>query len=263
MRKIHLLAVLLILALGSCRSPLEVTNISYQSARPVSVKTLPQNPEIKAVYSVINDGDLLIAVSNPGSQPLLLDLSKSKFTSGSTTAGMLNPDFTTEKKIKKGTKWISGGTVWRLLEPLGLKGKLDMYDDNKDVMEVLPFATLPQSSIQPFGSALIPIAFPIQQFGSGTVTPGMVEYDKDNAIKRFKVEICYSTDGGRTFKTLESEYYFNSLVSVPVQNLQVNNAIRSIYAQKPDAVYEPWWTMSNHTNKGIISYRSNVITDCQ
>lgn len=68
---------------------------------------------------------------------------------------------------------------------------------------------------------------------------------KDQSYCRFSVCISYSIDGGQTFDKLVTDFYANSKVVVPVvKHGQVNNALRQIYEQKPDAINEYWWLLN-------------------
>lgn len=81
----------------------------------------------------------------------------------------------------------------------------------------------------------------------------------------FSVCISYSVDRGKTFKKMVTEFYVNSNIIVPVsRNENINEALRSIYLTKPDALGEPIWHLHFNSNHKIYTLNNGgVLYDYQ
>lgn len=86
----------------------------------------------------------------------------------------------------------------------------------------------------------------IKEYEKNTFT--MMSFTPKNSTLRFGISITYSVDNGQTFDRIDNDFYANTLIiSRPKQEGQLNEAVREIYINKPDALQEPWYQMYFHS----------------
>jgi hypothetical protein len=70
------------------------------------------------------------------------------------------------------------------------------------------------------------------------------EFTPDQTYAACNLCISYSVDDGKTFDTILTDIYANSLLVSKVKQVgQVNDALRTIYINKSDALTEPWFAL--------------------
>jgi len=127
------------------------------------------------------------------------------------------------------------------------------------------FADQPRISLGPNGSGLMSKKFSISGVGIVSTSQTYTNISKDRARLKFSVCLSYSIDGGKSFKKIVTDFFVNSQVFVPVERHgAVNDALRRVYMQKPDAVNEPCWILNFDSNvPGDDSYQYGVLCDYQ
>lgn len=110
----------------------------------------------------------------------------------------------------------------------------------------------PQVSIAPYGNGVMSKIYHIDGIGGEDYTQrgaNASNLSENQSYCKFSVCITYSFDGGNTYDKLITNFYANSQITIPVTKKgHVNEALRELYAQKPDAVNEKWWIISFDTS---------------
>lgn len=76
-----------------------------------------------------------------------------------------------------------------------------------------------------------------------------MDLTEENSYCKFSASISYSTNGGKTFEQIVTDFYANSKVIVPITAPgKTNEALRKLYATKNDAIHESWWLLHFDNN---------------
>lgn len=264
--KHKIIYIIACIALASCGSTKLTTNsVGYQSVRtahaqPSQTSPIPDEAKIAVAYTIGGDGALTAIVYNRTSEIMTIDQTKSFFVnSDGKSVSYYDPTVRTTSvtDMSSVTKGGSvnlgsiagalgiGGTIGQIANGINLGGSGTSGTAETSTTYV---ADLPQVSLAPHSNGAMSKTFRISGIGASSLNDKAVNQPsltKDQSYCRFSVCISYSIDGGQTFDKLVTNFYANSKVVVPVVNHgQVNNALRQIYEQKPDAINEYWWLLN-------------------
>lgn len=272
MKKSTKTASLLLLAAGmlySCSTQyLNVTGVAYQSIRsktPVSSRAdIPQDALIIVNCQVGPNGEFDVLVQNNTDKMMTIDRTKSFFRN---QAGNSIPYYDPTVKVQSQSTTVSGETgasvnLGSIASAAGIGGALGTALGGINVGGSKGTATTntnttyivdqPQISVAPHGQASMGRTFMIEGVGlsflsqaiQGTPTDVNNVFTLTQTYAACNLCVSYSLDDGKTFETLFTDIYANSLlVSKVKQTGKVNDALRSIYQNKNDALTESWYAL--------------------
>lgn len=271
--------------LSGCTSgKLANTAVSYQSLntrhlQPSEANPVPKTAKVLTLYSFDAEGHLTVLVKNLTSEIMVIDQVKSFLinTDGSSTS-YYDPTVrtTTTTNLESSTDGMSVN-LGAIAGALGVGGRLGTAlgginmggseTSGTSTSNTTYFADQPQISLGPNGSGLMSKKFQIKGIGRNSlpltsISLPSISYEQSTC--RFSVCITYSVDNGATFDKLVTEFYSDGLVTVPVRNFgMVNDALRSIFEVKRDALYEPWYMIyfKNNFDAGTNTLLEGVLCD--
>lgn len=275
MRKQFLLVCLF--ALCSCSvTRLETTKVAYQSVntvkmQPQSLADIPDDATILVTYAISDDGGLTAIVTNKTSEIMIIDQTMSFFvnTNGQSIS-YYNPtvrtttttDYTSSTKVGSvnlgaiGSAFGISGTLGSILNGVNVGGS---GTTGVSVTNATYIADQPKVSLAPRSNGAMSKVFNITGIGKEALASSNRTFphiSNNMAHCKFSVCISYSIDGGNTFDKIVTDFYENSEVISPVQGKgRVNDALRSVFTQKNDALYEPWWMLYFVNNAGGEDHR--------
>lgn len=256
---------------GACYGPRLITHsVAYQSVRTEHAQPTPESPipdaaKIAVAYSISSEGDLTAIVYNRTDEIMTIDQTLSFFvnsTGKSTSYYDPTVRTTATTDISSRTKGATvnlgavagalgvGGVVGQIANGINVGGS---GTSGQSVTNTTYVADLPRVSLAPRSSGAMSKVFRIIGIGKEALETATLQAplltEKDTYC-RFSVCISYSVDGGNTFQKLVTNFYADSQVVAPVMEKGlVNDALRQVYLQKPDAPYEPWWMLKfNYEN---------------
>lgn len=272
MKKPSLTASLLLLAAGalfSC-SPhyLNVTGVAYQSMRsqtPVlTLDDIPKDATIIVGCQIGQNGEFDVIVKNNTDQIMTIDRTKSFFRNQSGNS-MVYYDPTVQVQTQSttvgGERGASvnlgslaaaaniGGALGTALSGVNVGGSRSSATTNTNSTYIVD---QPQISIAPHGQASMGRTFIVAGVGSQFLDQAVLSAtdDVNNTFSPTKTYaacnlcISYSVDNGKTYETIITDVYANSLLVGKVkQTGKVNEALRTIYANKNDVFAEPWYML--------------------
>lgn len=265
-----ILGFLLVLGLlPSCKTQfLNVRGIAYQSVRAKgNIKTrsdLPLDATIIASYYIGANGQIEVVVQNNTNHIMTIDRTRSFFRNAN---GNSIPYYDPTVRVNTQST-MTGGSVGAsvnlggIANAAGIGGALGAAlggvnvggTENKSTTNTNTtyYVDQPQMSIAPHGRASMGRTFLIEGLGlefleqaiaSSQTDVGNV-FTSNHSYAFCNVCISYSVDDGKTFDTLLSDIYANSLFVSKVKRVgQVNEALRNIYIGKQDALVEPWFLL--------------------
>lgn len=286
-RKIFLLSLTGIsVILTSCSSSyLSTDRVAYQSVRttfaqPDDNNPIPEEVEIIVAYSISGNGDLTAIVFNRTDEIMTIDQTKSFFVNSNgvstsyydptvrTTSTTNSYSSTTGGSVNLGAvagAFGVGGPVGTLLGGVNVGGA---STDGTSTTYITQVADLPEVSLSPHSQAAMSKVYNISGIGGrmyGETTS--LDLDKKNSYCTFSVCISYSIDDGKSYKKLVTYFYANSKIVVPVSKYKnVNDALRKIYAAKPDALNEPYYNINFNDERyeeGKSNYVHGILYDFQ
>lgn len=263
----------------SCAPKLQVSAVAYQSilnSRADLQTKIPEDAKIATFYHIDTNGDMTVTVQNLTDEMMVIDQTKSFFIDANgTSTSYFDPTIrtSTTTDISSGTKGMSvnlgsvakaagvGGGLGSLLSGVNVGGSSTSgtVTSNTDYI-----TDQPKINIGPHGQILMSKRFHVSGVGQKALA------DQSNITQlgltpksshcTFGVTITYSVDGEETYSQFASEFFVNSILKVPVQKqgkkYLVNDALCKIYADKPNALAEPWYMLYFDYTKGIYGYRS-------
>lgn len=279
-----IIAAIGLLGLSSCSSHrLQISAIGYQSVRPERLKSVndpaTQSADIVVAYTISADGVLTGVIKNNTDEIMVIDQTKSTFvnTDGSshsyydpsvhTTSVTNHSSSTSGADVNLGSVagfFGIGGALGDLLSGVNVGGS---STNGQSVTNTTYTQDLPQVSIGSHGSVILSKSFQITGIGYNAIQhSGNVNFSCEERARsplKFNVSIIYSTDGGKSFDKITTNFFVNSSVIIPVNsNYNINNELRNIYKIKNGAIYEPWWTICLTNNiGGFDRYHQGVIID--
>lgn len=277
-RHVFALVLLAVVVLMSSCSKLIATKVTYRSVRttfaqPDKEHPIPEEAEIVVAYAISDEGKLNAVVFNRTDEIMIIDQTKSFFVNSDGQSTMYyDPTVraisttNTQSNTSGGSVNLGsvagfvgvGGPVGGLLRGVNVGGATT---NGVSTTEVVRIADMPEVSLSPHSHAAMSKSFSITGMSADRYLEGTaIDLDYKNTYCKFSVCISYSLDGGKNFKKIISNFYANSKIVVPVSNSKnVNEALRTIYTKKPDAIYEPFWRIDFHTNFYGHDYNPNCI----
>ena len=264
---IFMFACMLLASCGSTK--LSTSSVGYQSVRtthaqPSQTSPIPDDAKIAVAYTIGGDGALTAVVYNRTSEIMTIDQTKSFFVnSDGKSVSYYDPTVRTTSvtDMSSVTKGASvnlgsiagalgvGGTIGQIANGINLGGSGTSGTAETSTTYV---ADLPQVSFSPHSNGAMSKIFHINGIGASSLEGGAINQPtltEDQSYCRFSVCISYSTDGGRSFDKIVTDFYANSKVIVPVtQKGRVNDALRQVYQSKQDAINEYWWLLNFNYN---------------
>lgn len=271
----HLVALLISCFLfASCSSgKLATTGVIYQSIRTDNYKgEIPQDAKIAVLYSISGDGHITPVVVNKTDNIMIIDQTMSFFVnSDGNSTSYYDPTIKTTSKtnIASGTSGASvnlgavagafgiGGTIGAALGGINVGGS---ETSGTSTTNTTYFADQPRISLSPRSRGAMSKSFNISNVGFSTSSDAIIarvlasvtnnSYQSFFAKTRtespiqFSICISYSLDNGETFEKIVTDFYVNSQIAEAItQKGRVNDALRKIYQNKPDAINEQWWVL--------------------
>lgn len=273
-KRIHFIALgMLAVLMASCK-PYLVSNVAYQSvlnARPDLADAIPEDAVIATSYGITPNGNLIVVVRNLTDETMMIDKTKSFFVnSDGKSTSYYDPTVHTKTvtNINTGTRGASvnlgaiagafgvGGTVGNLLNGVNVSGS---STNGQYIANTQYDVDMPKVSIGPHGVITLDKQYHVAGLGckdmSSTKTIANTNIAPRESYANFGVTLTYSLDNENSWNQLTSELYANSRVVVPVRadgkRYLVNDALRTVYATKPNALVEPWFLIhfiSNYSN---------------
>lgn len=274
--------------LTSCiGSELATYKVSYQSVRtkhaqPTTLTPIPDGAKIAIAYNISKDGELTAIVYNRTSEIMTIDQTKSFFVnSDGKSISYYDPTVrtTSTTNIDSHTKGATinlgsvvgalgiGGPIGQIAGGINLGGSGTSGISTTNTTYI---ADLPQVSLSPKSNGAMSKVFKIDGIGldgesvnDSYFSPNLTN---DQSYCRFSVCISYSIDGGKNYEKIVTDFYANSKIIVPIKNKgKINEAIRTVYTNKPDALNEYWWTLNLDDNMhiGYNSYVQGMLYDYQ
>lgn len=266
---LYSIVTLMAVLFSSCGTPLRTDAIAYQSIRTTRYKSgISGDPTIVVGYSISSEGEIYAYVKNASNEFMNIDLTKSFFIDND---GEAQPYYDPTVKISShttsdyDTDGISvnlgsvarafgvGGPVSTLLGGVNV-GQSSTTGNSYTDTEILK--EQPQVSLAPKSGGAMPKGFKIEGVGKRRTfneyrSTKNNSYSAADAPDKFRVVISYSTNGGVTYNHVDTEFYVNSDIIVPVKSFgKVNDALRELYTLKPDALHEQWWIIQPIDNYG-------------
>lgn len=275
-----LLLLLFSMTTASCASKLKTTSISYQSIRTTFTqpKEMPEGAEIWVQYSIDDEGVIHPVVLNCTDEIMIIDQTKSFFVNSTgTSISYYDPTVrtTTVTDLSQGSKGASvnlgaiggalgiGGVVGDILGGVNVGGS---STSGQSVANSTYTMDTPQVSLAPHGSLAMSKEFKVIGIGKDPLSTTFLERNENQSDVRFSVCISYSLDKGETFKKIVTDFFVNSRIIENVTNSKtINSTLSSIFRQKTDAIYEPWWMLyfKNNADFAHDTYISGRLYDYQ
>lgn len=239
------------------------SGIHYTSIRPVA----PRNPadgkdaKIKVAYYVDSNGVLTGYVYNNTDDILILDQTKSFFVnSDGTSLSYYDPTVhtTSSTDLSSGTRGASvnlgavggalgiGGALGSILNGVNVGGS----STNGNMTTNTTYkADMPLINIGPKGNVELSKKYVVKNLAGlsnnarwDDIYIKNFEDNPSSSPIKYGITLTYSTDGGKTFERISTDFYVNSIVSIPiVEQGKINDAMRKLYTIKPDAPCETWY----------------------
>ena len=260
-----LLAVMAGMLTASCSSYIEATGVAYQSLRSTQEVTgIPEGTTL-VVHSVVNaNGVIDVIVENRTDEVMVIDRTKTFFrgTSG-TSVPYYDPTVRTNttSTTNSGTTGATvnvgavagamgmGGALGRALNGVNVGGSNTTATTN---VNTTYYIDQPSMSIAPHSMASLGRLFTIDGVGCNFLAEAITQsvqdvamtYAHNNAYATCNLSIAYSLDEGKSYDRMQVDYYANTLLIGKVkQTGKVNDALRTIYANKSDCLQEPWFLL--------------------
>lgn len=273
-------SMLLILCLfTSCGNQALLTkNVEYQSVRTKfkQPQTIPDDIEILVAYIITDEGLLCVGVENRTDEIMLIDQTMSFFiNSNGKSVSYYDPTVYQTSTTTSQTNTLGASVNLGILaNALSISGPLgfalggvnvgNVGSTGSSTTDVSIFSDQQRVALGPKGAGAMSKSFKI--VGVGQDTSHAVESSTGLGNNcEFSVCISYSVDGGKTFTKIVTDFYVNSNIIVPVfENENINEALRTIYQTKPDALGEPIWHLHFNSNHKIYTLNNGgVLYDYQ
>lgn len=265
------------------KGTLNTYGVAYQSVRTDNYKNkIPEDAKIVVAYNISSSGKITPVVYNKTDEIMIIDQTMSFFvnSSGSSTS-YYDPTVrtTATTDIASGTSGASvnlgaiggalgiGGPLGTALSGINLGGS---ETTGTSTTNTTYFSDQPRISLSPRSKGAMSKSFQIHNVGFGDFSANtsnsyswLIENSdsqknpqkattlrtidcstRNESPIQFSVCISYSLDNGETFEKIVTDFYVNSqMIEIVKQKGKVNDALRRIYQNKPDAINEQWWTL--------------------
>lgn len=272
LRKASIFAGLLFaLALSSCKSTqgtLEISGIGYQAIntkKPQLTKNekIPSDAEILVTYAIDQDGKIAVMVKNLTNQIMIVDQEMSFFinTTGESLSYYDPSVYTkTESNFNANTSGASfnlgalanafgvGGALGSLLGGTTVGGS-STY--GQTLTNTVTVSDQKRINIGPKGMVAMSKNYKINGIGQKSISSEslLTTYTYDNSPAHFSVCIYYSSDEGKTFQKIVTDFYASTYSYSPITNKDnVNGDLRKFMISKPDLFSQPWYILYFNNN---------------
>lgn len=270
--------------LSSCSSgKLTTTEIIYQSVKtkhiqPTKANPIPENAKIVIAYSISDNGDLTAIVHNRTNEIMTIDQTMSFFVnSDGSSKSYYDPTIRTTSvtDMSSVTKGATvnlgsitgalgiGGSIGQLANGINLGGS---GTNGEAITNTTYIADQPQVTLAPHSNGIMSKTFNVSKLGANKFnTINNPKFSESSSYCQFSICISYSFDNGKTFEKIVTNFYADSFISVPInKNEQINDALRNVFSQKPDALNEPWWLLYFKSNTpGVKTRTQGILFDYQ
>lgn len=251
------LSLIISCAMASCSSnQLEVSRVVYQSVRMQTAveDEIPQNAKIVVAYRITEDGAIIPIVFNQTDEIMIIDQTKSFFVnSNGVSTSYYDPTVrttsTTDLSSNTGGASLNLGAVGNLL---GIGGAVGSFLNGVNVGGSATSGTAttnttyisdqPQVALAPRSNGAMSKVYYVTGLGDNNVSSFIASKPNESYCK-FSVCISYSTNDGKTFDKLVTDFYVNAQIVAHVTQGMVNDALRNVFLTKNDALYENWWLL--------------------
>ena len=263
--------ILLIGILSSCAAPeyLGVSGVAYQSLQvkqtaTVNQNTIPEDAKIAVFCAVDKDGNVDVFVENHTDQIMTIDRTKSFFQNRNCIAQMYyDPTVQTNTtSTTDGSGRGVGVNLGAVANAVGIGGILGVALSGVNVGSSRSSSVTntnttyvidqPKVSIPPHGRISLGRTFQLQGVGKeflqsaveGSYSDVNNSFNVDNSYAFANICVSYSIDEEKTYQFIENHLYASSLLIGKVKYTgKVNDALRSIYINKPNALTESWYLL--------------------
>ena len=257
--------------LSSCSSAsfLEVSGVGYQTLQmQESNKDFSDQAIKKAqilVYCLVDrNGEVEVMVENNTDQIMTIDRTKSFFQNQNDVAQMYyDPTVQTNTtSVTHGSTTGVGVNLGSVARAVGVGGILGTAlsgvnvggSNSTSTTNVNTTYTIdqPKVSVPPHGRISMGRTFQMQGVGRSFLHSAVTEspldvnnsFSNSNTYAASNIVISYSTDNENSYQFIETHLFANSLLVGKVREKgKVNDALRTIYMNKPDALSQPWFLL--------------------
>ena len=257
--------------LSSCSSAsfLEVSGVGYQTLQmKESDKDFSEQAIKKAqilVYCLVDrNGEVEVMVENNSDQMMTIDRTKSFFQNQNDVAQMYyDPTVQTNTtSVTHGSTTGVGVNLGSVARAVGVGGILGTAlsgvnvggSNSTSTTNVNTTYTIdqPKVSVPPHGRISMGRTFQMQGVGRSFLHSAVTEspldvnnsFSNSNTYAASNIGISYSIDNETTYQFIETHLFANSLLVGKVREKgKVNDALRTIYMNKPDALLQPWFLL--------------------
>ena len=262
MRK-TLIAISLLLSflLSSCSDyKLFIDNVSYISIRqtePKNSDNFSQTSTIGLLCDIDEYGNICVYAYNNTDKVMTIDKTKSFFTDGNGIShAFYDPTVNAHaSSTTEGTSSSTSVNLGAIATASGVGGSLatalsginveDGYSSSTTTTNTTYYIDQPQISIAPHSKRIIDNSYCEQSFNiSGYNRENYTNTDSPyNAVSSISITLSYSINDGLSYDIIQLRLFCNSLLVSPItQYGYVNDALRNILSNKPDAMNEYWYT---------------------
>lgn len=260
-----LLFVFVFAVMFSSCSAIKVSHVGYQSVRTTykQPQSIPDDVEIVVAIKIDIDGNVTPIIFNPTNEIMTIDNTKSFFVnSDGSSMSYYDP---TIRTVSTTSSVGSSSTYSRIDNSITsssnsvsqrISGRDNTLSSLYTTTNVSTLVDQPTTSLAPKGKGAMPHTYQVLGLGRPSIKGAdhairVVDATPNDSYCTFSVVISYSFDNGRSYKKIVTNFYSNAFVVVPVEKkngyYQVNEAIRSVYSAKADALQEPWFLLHVNT----------------
>lgn len=259
--------LLLLIVFNACGvTKLKVLSVSYQSIRNEHTDVnsiIPRDARIVVRHQVSSKGELEVFVQNMTDSIMIIDRTMSFFVnSDGMSTSYYDPNIHTTTTSDMASRTVGAtvnlGTVGSALGVNGVAGRIlsgvsvgSSSTAATSVSNTIYSVDQPSVAIGPRGQIGMARAFDIEGVGSEFLKAlssqnttrediHLTASKADESVAKFSVIISFSTDGGKHFEKISTEYYTDLLMLSNVKRTgKVNSSLRDILHQ-PDVLRRGW-----------------------
>ncbi len=242
-----------------------IKGVAYQSVQQKEAninQTIPETAQIVVMCYIDTNGFVDVRVNNNTDRMMTIDRTKSFFTNkGMVSQAYYDPTIRTtvtsntvaqQKGVSANLGTIAnavgvGGVVGNVLNGVNVSGGQGVASTttNSSVFIDQPQVTIPSKGTISMGNQFQMVGIG-NEFLETLIASGQQavngKYTLQDTYASVNIVITYSLENETTTKQIETTLYANSCIMNPViEKGMVNQALRSIYQNKPDAYDEPWY----------------------
>lgn len=217
------------------------------------------------VYCLVDrNGEVEVMVENNSDQMMTIDRTKSFFQNQNDVAQMYyDPTVQTNTtSVTHGSTTGVGVNLGSVARAVGVGGILGTAlsgvnvggSNSTSTTNVNTTYTIdqPKVSVPPHGRISMGRTFQMQGVGRSFLHSAVTEsqldvnnsFSNSNTYAASNIVISYSLDNEATYQFIETHLFANSLLVGKVREKgKVNDALRTIYMNKPDALSQPWFLL--------------------